>query len=93
MTEDQLLHCCRRMADLCGWLHYHTHDSRRSEPGFPDLVLVRGDRVLWRELKVDGNGVTDDQREWLEKLTTAGQDAKVWRETDWLDDSIWRELE
>ena len=29
------------LADVRGWWHYHTHDSQRSEEGFPDLVLVR----------------------------------------------------
>src|SRR5688572_19177552 len=30
-----------KYARLMGWTAYHTHDSRRSQAGFPDLVLVR----------------------------------------------------
>ncbi len=35
------------------WLCYHSHDSRRSEPGYPDLTLVRPPRVLFIECKTD----------------------------------------
>ena len=30
-----------KTAVLCGWLVYHTHDSRKSREGFPDLILVK----------------------------------------------------
>ena len=33
------------------WLAYATYRSMRSEPGFPDLVLVRPPRVMFLELK------------------------------------------
>ena len=38
-------------ATLAGWLVYHTHDSRRSEAGFPDLVMIRDGVLLAFELK------------------------------------------
>ena len=65
-------------------LAYHTHDSRRSAPGFPDLVLVNPPtgRVLWRELKTNKGRVSPEQRAWLDGLTAAGMDAGVWRPND-----------
>lgn len=77
------------MAGYLGWTVYHTHDSRRSNPGFPDLVLVR-DRVLFRELKTDKGRLTKEQEDWIAKLTKAGANAGVWRPRDW--DSIEKEL-
>lgn len=38
-------------ARLNGWLVYHTHDSRRSAEGFPDLVMLRLSRMVVAELK------------------------------------------
>lgn len=66
------------LAKLRGWLVYHTHDSRRSAPGFPDLVLVRGKRILYREIKVGSRKPTPEQIRWIDALQAAGQDAKVW---------------
>ncbi len=41
-----------QLAKTLGYLVYHTHDSRRSEAGFFDLVIVTWDtRLLFRELK------------------------------------------
>lgn len=56
------------LATRHGWRAYHTHDSRRSEPGFPDLVLVRPPRVLIVELKVGRRQLTRDQAEWMRLL-------------------------
>lgn len=57
-----------RLATDRGWRVYHTHDSRRSDPGFPDLVLVRPPRVLFVELKAGRRRLSDDQVAWLELL-------------------------
>jgi hypothetical protein len=52
-----------------GWgLIYHTHDSRRSQKGFPDLVMVRGTRLLFVELKRVGEKPRVEQVAWLEGL-------------------------
>jgi len=65
------------------WSVYHTHDSRRSEPGFPDLVLVRGQRIIFAELKSPTGRVTPAQREWLDLLGAAHDEVYVWRPDDW----------
>ena len=83
MTEAELLSTIR---DACRWgglLTFHAFDSRRSEPGFPDLVLVGSGGILWRELKSDRGRLTADQRTWLDRLQDAGADAAVWRPSDW----------
>lgn len=87
MTEKELLAAVRQVAQLTGWRVYHTHDSRRSEAGFPDLVLVR-DRVLYRELKTARGRTTPEQDAWLEALRATGADADVWRPQDLTDGTV-----
>lgn len=82
MSEDQLLAEVRELAATFGWMTYHTHDSRRSEPGFPDLVLIRGDRVLYRELKTNRGRLTPEQSAWLGALNEAGCEGGLWRPAD-----------
>lgn len=94
MTEAALQARVLAQARVLGWMAYHTHDSRRSQPGFPDLVLVseRQGRVIYRELKTEKGRLSDPQRVWLRCLKTAGQDAKVWRPMDLLTDVVLHEL-
>jgi hypothetical protein len=55
--------------------------------GWPDLTLVRGDRLIFAELKSTEGKLTDDQVEWLTMLGNVGTVA-IWRPCDWLDGSI-----
>ena len=71
-----------QLAKLRGWKVYHTFDSRRSTPGFLDLVLVR-ERVLFVECKTDTGQLTDEQFEWLRALDKAGQKTLIWRPMYW----------
>lgn len=92
MSEADLQSCVETAARYRGWLAYHTHDSRRSQAGFPDLVLIQGDRILWRELKTMTGRIRPEQHQWLNALTTAGSDVAIWRPIDWLNGTIDREL-
>lgn len=71
------------LARACGWLVFHDYDSRHSQPGFPDLVLVKNKRLLFRELKATRTGkLTPAQIQWQTALLEAGADAGVWRPPD-----------
>jgi len=82
-TEVQLLNEVLALAKSYGWLAYHTHDSRRSPEGFPDLVLTNGTSVLFVELKTATGKLTAAQARWLTLLEHAGQECAVWRPSDW----------
>ena len=66
------------LAGYYGYLCYHTHDSRRSAKGFPDLVLAKNGAVLFAELKTDIGVLSNDQIAWL--LATHGV---IWRPKHW----------
>lgn len=76
-----------------GWMVHHSRTARilrkdgtafyatplQGDPGFPDLVLVKGKRILWRELKTEQGTLTDEQHEWQVRLLWAGADYAIWR--------------
>lgn len=57
-----------QLAKFQGWLTYHTFNSRHSEPGFPDLVMVRDGQLIFAELKVGKNKPTEAQKMWGDAL-------------------------
>ncbi|MFE6228925.1 VRR-NUC domain-containing protein [Cellulosimicrobium sp. NPDC057862] len=95
MKEDALQAQVIAVARDLGFLVYHTHDSRKSERGWPDLVLVhptRG-RLLYRELKQQKRYPTPEQRKWLAALAATGADVGVWRPLDILERRVHAELQ
>lgn len=72
MSERDWQRMVLDLAGLYGWRVYHTFDSRRSQPGFPDLVLVRNFELLFCELKTDQGYITREQRDWLDALGRVG---------------------
>ena len=82
VKERELQQTIIDLARLNGWTVYHTYDSRRSEPGFPDLVLVR-ERVIYAELKTEKGKLSKHQKKWRYALLAAGADHRIWRPSSW----------
>ena len=80
--EMAFLTCVTKMAMLSGWLVYHTHDSRRSQAGFPDLCLVKNGQIVFAELKMESKKPTPVQKEWLVALNATPARVYVWHPSD-----------
>lgn len=73
-----------RAAGLLKWRTYHTLESRGSAAGFPDVVAVRGTRLIMAELKRQNGRVTDSQEAWLEDLAKVETlETFLWKPSDW----------
>lgn len=85
MTEEEWQAQVLELARAQGWLCYHTRDSRRSEPGFPDLVMVRGAQLIFLELKSHkGTAASVEQKEWMGRLKQVRYvHADIARPKDW----------
>lgn len=81
MTEAELEGAVRNLLTTFGLYGYHTYDSRRSQAGFPDWVIV-GQAVLFRELKTDSGQLSSEQTRVKYALQAAGADWDVWRPRD-----------
>jgi len=87
------------VARIYGWHRHHQRAGYQpgagkwitaisGETGFPDLVLVRGERLIFAELKSKRGRVSATQEIWLSLLMTVpGVEVYVWRPDD-LDEII-----
>lgn len=84
MTEAEWMTKVRAIAKRYGWTSYHTHDSRRSDHGWPDLVIanVAQRRTVFAELKRETGKPTEAQIEWLTHLASCGFETALWRPRD-----------
>ena len=88
ISEKSLQGAIIEYAEMQNWRVYHTYDSRKSEPGYPDLHLVRGKRSIFAELKKEGKKPTIEQVVWLEALDGAGHEVYVWEPSNWLSGEV-----
>jgi hypothetical protein len=95
LSEAQFQNTVVEAARLLGWTVHFVPDAlyRRSftnkrtrfnaldlgDRGFPDLLMVKGSRILYRELKVGRNKLSDHQQAWRDRLLAAGADWQEWR--------------
>ncbi len=82
ISEKEFMAEVTKLAKQNGWKVYHTYNSRKSEAGFPDLVLLR-DRIVVAELKTSDGRLTAAQENWLQAFSDAGVERYVWRPDYW----------
>lgn len=70
MTEAEWQADVVRTAGQLGWWTYHPLDSRGSQSGWPDLVLIREHRIVFAELKRESGQVKPAQLVVLAMLRT-----------------------
>lgn len=85
MSEKEFQSAVIALSHRLGYRYYHTHDSRRSPSGFPDLVLVRAHRCIFVELKSVDGIVSASQANWMDDLRAAGQEVYLCRPADFPD--------
>ena len=80
ITERDLTGYVRDLAKLHGWRRYHTWTSIHSPAGFPDEILLRGERLVVAELKSSIGRVSTAQKEWLDAWSRIpGAEVYIWR--------------
>ena len=84
ITEKQFASQIEGLFKLFGWKYYHTWNSWHSVKGFPDYVAIRGDRLLFIELKSEKGKLTEAQKEWYISLSEV-DDIEVydWKPHQW----------
>ncbi len=94
MTERELQEHVRVLCADLGLYHYHTHDSRRSQGGFPDswIISPKSGAVLYRELKAEHGTLSREQLRVGYMLRAGGHDYGIWRPSDLASRLIHREL-
>ncbi len=74
MSEDALLAHILGHCREFGLLHHHVFEqrnyARRTDRGWPDLVIVMPGRTIFAELKSERGRVSPDQARWLDILAT-----------------------
>jgi hypothetical protein len=106
MNEGQLQAAVIECAQLLGWRVAHFRVAKTEKgwrtpvsadgAGFPDLVMVRGGRLIFAELKGDGGAMRTAQVEWTRDLAAVSVavqrggldevplvDVQVWKPADW----------
>jgi hypothetical protein len=87
LTEKAWAQVVVDYATLTGWLVYRTWRSIHSPSGFPDLTLVRAERLVFAELKTERGKLSPSQKTWLERLgrVPGAEVYGPWRPSHWVE--------
>jgi len=96
--QDQII----QLARLLRWRVAHFRPAMTAQgwrtpvqadgKGFPDLILLRGSRIVVVEVKRQLGTIDPDQELWLDAFRGVGAEVHVWRPSDMRSGSIQREL-
>ena len=103
MSENELLAAVLDLARVYGWKTYHARPAMTAKgyrtpvqgdgKGFPDLLMVKGDKVVIAELKAEKGKTTPEQDAWLAALYYhCDNEPMVWRPEQWHDGTILKTL-
>lgn len=84
ISEKEFSQRVKEQAEALGWLVGRVWNSQNSPAGFPDLTMVRGQRLIFAELKSMKGKVSEHQQTWLERLSEVQSPVEVyvWRPSD-----------
>jgi len=98
LSEKQLLGYVLEVASRTGWLAAHfgstvkiikrgrgiyTWIGEKGATGYPDVTLIRRDRLIFAELKTGNNRTTPAQDIWLDALgRVPGIEVYLWTDAD-----------
>lgn len=90
ITEKQFEQQVHDLANLYGWLYYHTWRSIHSPAGFPDCVMARNSRIVFAELKGERGKVSLAQQGWLDALNNCNKMKLRFGDVPALEVYLWR---
>jgi hypothetical protein len=80
VTEKAFTQQIAGLSRMLGYKYYHPWLSIHSPRGFPDCCLVKGERLIFAELKREKGELSPHQVEWLDLLKATGKaEVYVWR--------------
>lgn len=92
-TEAQFQEAVIQYAQLKGWkvAHFRAAKTERGwrtavqadGAGFPDLVMVRGERIVFAELKSERGVPSAQQVDWLVALGYCPVESYIWKPRHW----------
>ena len=92
-TEASFLADVLTLAKLHGWRTIHVRPAWTKKgwktplqgdgEGFPDLLMLKGMKIIAAELKGPRGSVSHEQRAWLMAFREAGVISYLWRPKDW----------